>query len=324
MPCYFPLQARFSLRKDGKKEIKFSNELGKLFAKGIKSAFSDNILSLPCGQCMGCRLERSRQWAVRCVHESKCFEDNCFVTLTFAPEHLPENGSLCRKHVQDFLKRLRKKFGNGVFVPFKSAFGGGKTLYKKDNIRVFYCGEYGDQLGRPHYHLCLFNLDFKDRVKWKKVNDFWYYTSEILSELWKFGHSTVCDFSFETAAYVARYCTKKVNGKMAKEHYGDRLPEFAGMSLKPGIGKTWFDKYAESDLFPHDNVVSRGAKSKPPRYYDILRERKDPVNFALAKEVRRKLGEESADNATSARLATRLKCLEARTRLLVRKMENGS
>nr|QJB18765.1 MAG: replication initiator protein [Microvirus sp.] len=303
MPCYFPLQATFSLRADGKKDIKFSNANARLFQLGVKP-LGDSGLSLPCGRCMGCRLEKSRQWAVRCVHESKCFDDNCFVTLTFAPEHLPPDGSLCRKHVQDFLKRLRRKF-------------------EDRKIRVFYCGEYGDKLGRPHYHLCLFNFDFKDRVRMYKVNNFWYYRSSILESLWTFGNSICCDFSFETAAYVARYCTKKINGSQADSHYGGRTPEFAGMSLKPGIGKTWFDKYAKSDLFPHDNVVSRGARSKPPRYYDVLREREDPVGFAEAKEARRLQGEENADHATCKRLAVRLKCLESRTRLLVRRLENG-
>lgn len=301
MPCYFPLQATFSLRADGKKDIKFSNANARAFATGRKP-IGDSNLSLPCGRCMGCRLERSRQWAVRCVHESKCYDDNCFVTLTFSPEHVPKDGSLSRKHVQDFLKRLRFRFSD-------------------IKIRVFYCGEYGDQLGRPHYHLCLFNFDFKDRVKFKRVNDFWYYSSDVLSNLWPFGHSTCCDFSFETAAYVARYCTKKVTGSQAESHYEGRVPEFAGMSLKPGIGKTWFDKFASTDMFVDDCVISRGAKSKPPRYYDILRDRVDPDGFAKAKEARRELGESMSDNSTCKRLATRLKCLEARTRLLVRRLE---
>jgi len=303
MPCYFPLQATFTVRGDGKKDIVFSYANARAFALGVKLV-GDSNLSIPCGRCMGCRLEKSRQWAVRCVHESKCFDDNCFVTLTFSPEHVPQDGSLCRKHVQDFLKRLRFRFSDR-------------------KIRVFYCGEYGDKLGRPHYHLCLFNLDFPDRVKFKRVNDFWYYNSAILSDLWPFGHSTVCDFSFETAAYVARYCTKKINGSQAVDHYGGRVPEFAGMSLKPGIGKTWFDKYAKSDLFPHDNVISRGARSKPPRYYDVLRERADPDGFAKAKEARRELGKEMAPNCTYKRLAVRLKCMESRTRLLLRRLEKG-
>lgn len=301
MPCYFPLQAVFSVRKDGKKEVAFSTVNARAFVAGSKLLGNSN-LSLPCGRCMGCRLEKSRQWAVRCVHEAKLHVDNCFVTLTYAPEHLPKDGSLCRKHIQDFIKRLRRRFDDR-------------------KIRVFYCGEYGDKLMRPHYHLCLFNCDFPDRERWRKVNDFWYFTSGILTDLWSFGHSTVCDFSFDTAAYVARYCTKKINGSQAEEHYGGRLPEFAGMSLKPGIGKPWFDKYSKTDLFPHDNVVVRGAKSKPPRYYDILRERYDPEGFAKAKEARKELGESRASNSTFKRLATRLKCLEARTRMLVRSME---
>lgn len=95
------------------------------------------------------------------------------------------------------------------------------------------------------------------------------------------------------------------------------------MSLKPGIGKPWFDKFAKSDLFPHDNLIVRSHPCKPPRYYDVLREREDPEGFAKVKEARRELGEEMEDNSTFKRLATRLKCLEARTKLLVRKLENG-
>lgn len=304
MPCYFPLQATFSLRSDGKKDLKFSKANARLFHQGNKP-LGDNNLSLPCGRCMGCRLERSRQWAVRCLHEAKCFEDNCFVTLTYAPEHLPPDGSLCRSHVQDFLKRLRRKF-------------------EDRKIRVFYCGEYGDQLSRPHYHLCLFNFDFPDKEKLFKIGGNWIFESKILSDLWPFGHSSVGAFSFETAAYVARYCTKKINGSQAEDYYQGRVPEFAGMSLKPGIGKSWYDKFAKTDLLPHDNVVVRGSPCKPPRYYDILWEREDPEGFAKAKEARRELGESMEDNCTFKRLAVRLKCLEARTKTLVRKLESRS
>lgn len=316
MPCYFPLQAVFSLRCDGLKDITFSNSNARAFAGGRKP-LGDSNLSLPCGRCMGCRLEKSRQWAVRCVHESKCYDDNCFVTLTFSPENVPKDGSVRRVHVQNFMKDLR----NAFVPPCPDGFDSDEW-FREFGIRVFYCAEYGDNFGRPHYHLCLFNFDFPDRVRFTKVNDFWYYTSDILKKLWPFGHSTVCDFSFETAAYVARYCTKKVNGEKAKAHYGDRVPEFAGMSLRPGIGKPWFDKYGRTDLFPNDNVISRGVISKVPRYYDILREREDPVGFAKAKEARRKFAEENSEHSTADRLADRLKCLEARTRLLIRKLEN--
>ena len=138
MPCYFPLQAVFAEFADGKKKPFFPDWAKQAFRKG---KFVKDITSVPCGRCMGCRLEKSRQWAVRCVHEAKFYEDNCFVTLTYAPEHLPKDGSLNRKHVQDFIKRLRRRLDDR-------------------KIRVFYCGEYGDKLRRPHYHLCLFNCDF--------------------------------------------------------------------------------------------------------------------------------------------------------------------
>jgi len=301
MPCYFPLQATFSVREDGKKDLMFSQVNADLFRKGLKP-LGDNNLMLPCGKCMGCRLEKSRQWAVRCLHESRMYDENCFITLTYAPEHLPKDGSLVRKHMQDFIKRLRFKF-------------------RDRKIRVFYCGEYGDKLGRPHYHACLFNFDFSDKKYFCMIQGNIHYESAILSDLWPFGHSSVSDFTFETAAYVARYCTKKINGKDAVEHYQGKVPEFAGMSLKPGIGKLWFDKYAKTDLLPHDNLVVRGAKCKPPRYYDVLRERFDPEGMLDAKAKREELGERMEYNSTFKRLAARLKCLEARTKTLVRRLE---
>lgn len=300
MPCYFPLQAKYSLRPDGKKDIVFCAERAKWFSMGI--SLPSNSISLPCGRCMGCRLEKSRQWALRCVHESKLYDDNCFVTLTYDPEHLPKDGSLNKKHMQDFIKRVRRRFDDRA-------------------IRVFYCGEYGDRLGRPHYHIIFFNLDFSDKEKAFKSAGFWNYTSSVLSDLWTFGSCSVTEFSFETAAYVARYCTKKVNGKLADAHYQGRLPEFAQASLKPGIGKGWLDKFGGSDVFPHDVCIVRGVKCKPPRYYDVLRDREDPVGFAKAKEARRLLGESKADDGSFDRLATRLKCQEARFRLLIRSLE---
>lgn len=304
MPCYFPLQATFSNRSDGKKELKFSNTNARLFKTGVTPS-GDNNLRLPCGRCMGCRLERSRQWAVRCLHESKCYEDNCFVTLTYSDDHLPPGGTLVRKHLQDFIMRLRS-----AIYPHK--------------IRYFYCGEYGSKLSRPHYHICLFNYDFKDKKRlYKTRRGDILYESALLSKLWPFGMSSVGSFTFDSAAYVARYCTKKITGDQAEVHYDGKIPEFAGMSLKPGIGAKWFDKYAKTDLIPHNNIVVRGAKCKPPRYYDILWERKDPISFAKAKEERKELGEEIAFDNTAPRLAVKYKILQSKTKVLVRRFESG-
>lgn len=303
MPCFFPLQASFSIRADGKKDISFSKPAQALFLSGVKPV--GDYISLPCGRCIGCRLERSRQWAVRIMHEASLYEDNCFLTLTFDPEHLSSmcpTGSLDRSHMQNFLKRLRQKF---------SAV----------KIRTFYCGEYGELMGRPHYHMCLFNLDFKDKVLEFVSNGFRYYSSVLLSSVWPFGYCVISDLTFDSAAYVARYCVKKVNGDDAQQHYGGRLPEFCQASLKPGIGSAWLDKHGETDCFARDEIVVDGVKCKPPRYYDKRFERDDPARFERVKQARVKRAIEHADDATFKRLVVREKCLKVRFNKLVRKLE---
>ena len=269
----------------------------------VVNKYTHEPVVVSCGCCPSCVLRRSAVQTNLLTAYSAQFRYVYFVTLTYAPDFLPEGGTLVRKHVQDFLKRLRDRFSD-------------------QKIRVFYCGEYGENFSRPHYHLCLFNCTFKDGVRWFSNNGNWIYRSKLLEELWPFGNSSFSDFTFETAAYVARYCTKKISGSLADEHYAGRLPEFCGMSLKPGIGSSWFDKYGESDLFPHDNVIVRGARCKPPRYYDKLRDRVDPDGLAKAKQVRQELADECADDNTFSRLRTRLKCMQSRTRLLVRKLES--
>lgn len=304
MPCLFPLQASFSVRPDGKKDISFSSAAAELFRQGVKPV-AGSYLSLPCGRCMGCRLERSRQWAVRIMHEAQLYEDNCFVTLTFDEKHLREQcptGSLDRSHMQKFLKRLRRRFDHPV--------------------RTYYCGEYGERLGRPHYHACLFNCDFADKAFWSMSGGFRYYTSEVLSDLWPFGHSVISDLTFDSAAYVARYCTKKIVGKEAADHYQGRLPEFGQASLRPGIGSGWLDRYGASDVFPLDEVVVRGVKCKPPRYYDKRLERDDPVRYEALKRARAERAEVKADDNSFRRLLVKQKCLEARFSKLIRKLEN--
>lgn len=96
MACFYPLAAWQT--DDG--DIVFK-ERG-----AIKRA-----LTLPCGQCVGCRLERSRQWAVRCMHEASLYDQNAFVTLTYDQDHLPESGSLRYRDFQLFCKRARDKLG---------------------------------------------------------------------------------------------------------------------------------------------------------------------------------------------------------------------
>lgn len=226
-------------------------------------------LTLPCGQCHGCRLERSRQWAIRCVHEASLHKTNSFVTLTYADHNVPMYGSLSYRHVQLFLKKLRK-------------------LIAPARVRFFCAGEYGDELQRPHYHICLFGWTPPNPYPVKKN----LYGSPTLDKLWPHGFASFGEVTFESAAYVARYCLKKVNGKSSSRHY-ERLDtdtgelvqierEFAHMSLKPGIGRGWFDKYS-TEVYPQDEVIINGKAVKPPKYYDKVY---DKIPFNTLDEVR--------------------------------------
>lgn len=306
MPCYAPLQAWRSRRVNpatGKRGVVFKRSEG----------FEDMPLQVPCGQCIGCRLEKSRQWAIRCVHEASLYDDNCFITLTYDDAHLPYDGSLNKKHFQDFMKRLRKRFGEG--------------------IRFFHCGEYGEQFRRPHYHACLFNFDFSDKVLYKITHSgMRLYNSSALSELWPFGFSVIGSVTFESAAYVARYICKKITGEPADEHYqvfrpdtGEVFkiePEYCTMSRRPGLGKGFYEKYKD-DLLKNDYVVINGKTVKPPKFYDALFERECLDHFKRVKALRRKDGESHAVDNTLVRLRVRELVKESRLSTLSRDLEEN-
>lgn len=259
-------------------------------------------MDLPCGQCIGCRLERSRQWAVRCMHEASLHEDNCFITLTYDDANLPADGSLDKRHWQLFAKRLRKRVGR---------------------FRFFHCGEYGSQLMRPHYHACLFGVDFSDKVYFKSAGgESKLYTSMVLDDVWGLGFATIGDVTFESAAYVARYVMKKVTGKGADEYYGGLQPEYTTMSRRPGIASDWFRKWS-NEVFPSDEVIVRGFPCRPPRYYDNLYEVAEPTVFDEIKRKRRSDIATHAADLTPERLLVREKCTKARVSLLKRPVEDG-
>lgn len=234
-------------------------------------------LEIPCGRCIDCRLEYSRQWAIRCMHEAQLHRHNCFLTLTYDNDHLPINGTLKKDDLQKFFKRLRKHIS-----PKK--------------IRYYACGEYGDQNQRPHYHCLIFGYTPSDGIltQHRPTSDLYY--SQQLHLIWQKGLITYGQVTFESAAYVARYATKKITGDRAQQHYErvdpgtgqvvSLLPEFACMSLKPGIGKNWYTKY-QTDVYPSDDVVTRGYKSKPPRYYDLQLEKADQQLYDKVKDLRR-------------------------------------
>ncbi|WNK13292.1 MAG: replication initiator protein [Microvirus sp.] len=224
----------------------------------LKALNSTNPMSLPCGNCIGCRIDRADQWATRCMHEAQMHKQSSFITLTYSDEHLPENYSVSKREFQLFMKRLRKDLGS--------------------QVRYFASAEYGPRTLRPHYHALIFGHAFYSDRQFKKLNKHGdrTYTSPTLDRAWPFGLSDLGDVTHKSARYVAGYIMKKIRGDQAASHYlrthpktrqlVQVEPEFQLQSTKPGIGSTWFDKY-KNDAFPSDFLVVEGRQTHVPRYY---------------------------------------------------------
>lgn len=174
-----------------------------------KKPYMQGNLAYGCGQCMPCRYNRRRLWTHRIILESLVHQGSSFLTLTYADEFLPDNGSLEPRDLQLFMKRIRKNTGL--------------------KLRYYGVGEYGDVTERPHYHVALFGLDPSDAAH--------------VAASWGLGHTMCGTLTFDSAAYVAGYVTKKMTGKDDIRLRG-RYPEFARMSLRPGIGALAVDQIA--------------------------------------------------------------------------------
>lgn len=290
MPCYHPLSGWYAKSRNvsGKRSIVFSLEEG----------FKDKPVQVPCGNCIGCKLEKARQWALRCQHESLFHDRSCFVTLTY--ETLPAGGSLVPKDYVDFMKRLRWWYGD-------------------ERVRFFQCGEYGEALSRPHHHALLFGVGFPDLRFYKDAGNARLFVSRKLEELWGHGMCVVGEATFESAGYVARYALKKVVGPGADSYYQGRVPEYLTMSRRPGIGAGYVGKYGVGVL-KQDFVIVRGRKCKPPRYYDDSVAKLVPSVVKRVKSRRRAAAAASVDNSGS-RLVVREVCKISQVDFLRRKFE---
>jgi len=253
------------------------------------------------------------------VHEASLHDQNSFLTLTYSPENIPQYGTLKKKHFQDFMKRLRHSL-----APKK--------------VRFYHSGEYGEKTGRPHYHALVFGYEPDDGVYFSERDSNILYTSPTLTKLWGLGHASFGSVTLQSAGYVARYTMKKVVGDYVNEinkltglrpyeridaltgNIVEVIPEYATMSLKPGIGAEWFKKY-KSDVFPEDFVVMNGKKVKTPTYYFTLLERQDAQGALEIKEKRMREAVKHATDNTPARLAVRETCQKAKLKLLPRNLE---
>ena len=281
-----------------------------------KRGFVDLKLTVACGQCIGCRVDRVRDWGTRAVHESKLWPYSCTITLTYDDEHLPEHGSLRPRDWQLFIKRLRNSRP-------------GQT------IRYIQAGEYGegtalDPLGRPHHHAILYNAEFPDRrpIAGSAAEGKPRWTSQELVRLW--GNGPRCDIGVlnsTTARYCVGYILKKITGDRAESHYRivdpstgevfQRVPEYSTRSLKPGIGAGFIERFM-SDIYPDDFCATANGKQQPvPPYYDKLLQREDPELLEAIKARRRAFAmqPEQRANSTPARMESREHCVKARLAL---------
>lgn len=264
---------------------------------------------------MGCRLSRSCEWAARLLHEKRFHTETSFITLTYDKEHLPKDGSLQLDHFQKFMKKLRKE------------------LHPK-KIRFFHAGEYGEKKGRPHYHAIIFGHDFyTDRIDVQtsdRGDETW--LSPVLNRLWTHGtENRIGAVTFESCAYVARYCTKKINGRQAESHY-ERIcevtgeitrlkPEYATMSRRPGIGAEHFHQL-HSEMYPSDEMVMRGHVQKPAKFYDRMLAKHEPVLYEKVKEEREcALSLSPVEERSPHRLAVKEVVMQAKIGHLSRRYE---
>jgi len=273
--------------------------------KPLRGHYSESLppIHIPCRNCLSCRIDRTREWTTRVLHEAQLHEDNIFVTLTYDDLHLPRDKSLHHSHFQEYIQKLRNY----------ARYSEGKKL------RYYMCGEYGEKLGRPHYHAIIFNYRYPDQRPFGK-----YYGSEKCLEHWGRGHIHIGNVNSKSASYVAGYIQKKVTGERAEEHYryidhetGESWmlkPEYNQMSQ--GIGKKWFQKFGMTDFGTDPENLICHIEGKPypiPGYYLRILKKTEPEQYESIMQHRKehakknKLDRSELDRKHEARKRTQTK-----------------
>lgn len=224
--------------------------------------------AFPCGKCLPCLVRRRKLWTHRLMLESLCHSDNAFVTLTYADDTLPADLSLQPAHLQDFLKRLRSHM---------------EYHYKK-RIRFYGVGEYGDKSSRPHYHAILFNYVtcLRGRSVYRKGVTKCCSSCDLIRDLWGYGNVGLGSLTTESAGYTLGYIVKNMR-RTDDARLKGRWPEFARMSLRPGLGYGALDEIAKTiirynlDDDPIPTVLRQGKSMKPLGRY-LRSKLKDMVN----------------------------------------------
>lgn len=269
MSCFHPIEAwdlTVDFEHDLQRVISFRPPRADDRQKYIQQG---RLLQLPCRKCVGCRLAKSREWANRAVMEQLYHDGSWFLTLTYDDEHLPPSypcdpatgeilsvhATLVKRHVQDFLKRLRFNTGQ--------------------RFRYFAAGEYGSQTYRPHYHLLLFGLQLNDlSVISNNFAGQPYYVSDMITKCWSNGIHILGPVTWQSASYVAQYTMKKATHGFDPRYYDVAAiqPEYQTMSLKPGLGYQYYVDHP--DIFDYNyfsvSTPQGGRKMIPPEYFRKL------------------------------------------------------
>lgn len=303
MSCYKPLIRLYN--PDDREQsgrvyslARFSQLSGKQL-KYEDLMYNPNVMLIPCGQCIGCRIRQREDWTTRIELEARDYpkEEVWFITLTYDDEHVPgmivKTGEIMRKvqytweagekrpssvqillyeDIQKFLKRLRKAY--------------------RGKLRYFVAGEYGEQTARPHYHMILYGWRPTDLENLYKIHHNGYYTSKWLKDIWGMGQIQIAQAVTETYRYVAGYVTKKmyeIDGKKANEYYelGQTKP-FACMSLKPGLGDHYYQEH-KAEIWRQGYIqCTNGKQAQIPRYYEKQMEAENPQRLWRIKQNRQK------------------------------------
>lgn len=247
-----------------------------------RNPYVNNGMAYGCGQCMPCRISKKRVWLHRIMLESNLQTDNSFVTLTYDDQHLPKSyekdyagkildtarPTLAPKDLQDWLKRFRK-------------------LIEPQKIRYYAVGEYGDETQRPHYHIALFGFPHCERLLLpKRSGGCPCYPCTALRTSWGKGQIDSGTLGPESAGYIAGYVTKKMTSPDDFRLYG-RHPEFARMSLRPGIGADFMDDVASGILAVNLEVSQADVPSALRHGSRLL-----PLGRYLTRRLRQRIGKE--------------------------------
>lgn len=311
MTCFYPLH-RFITGYDSNNDKVIARVVSgeTKILRGTNGTIVSEYQEIPCGKCIGCRLDYAKNWANRCMLEAQQYEHNYMLTLTYDEEHVPitktyeqiDGTVYCEttlnpRDVQLFLHKLRKHWER-EYNWKKETDDKGDTI--KYGFRYFLAGEYGEKSSRAHYHLIMFNFPVYDLVEIEKSHKgFPQLSSPTIEKLWGKGRISLVACNWDTCAYVARYVVKKQKGPGSADYYEQlgKLPEFVRMSRNPGIGRDYYEQHKDI-IYDTDEMFLSTSKGlqvvKPAKYYDKLYDLENPEKLFEIKEQRVERAKERA------------------------------